>query len=85
MKHHNNTYSTDLTRGVSGRRVKAITNGCWFCGQQSYVILLLAELTLWQEGALIQDAFPNLTPDERDLILLGIHPKCSEDFDNTKS
>lgn len=80
MKHHNNTYSTDLTRGVSGRRVKGITGTCHYCGEKSYVILLFAEFARWQGGALIQDAFPNLTPEERDLILLGIHPKCSEGF-----
>lgn len=77
----NNTISTDLTYGGFGRRVKVVTKACWFCGQKSYVILLDSQLTRWSNGELIQDAFPNLTPEERDLILLGIHPKCSEDFD----
>tara|TARA_R110002126_G_scaffold159053_3_gene306378 strand:+ start:3375 stop:3617 length:243 start_codon:yes stop_codon:yes gene_type:complete len=28
----------------------------------------------WQEGGLIQNVFPNLTPGERDFIKLGITP-----------
>jgi hypothetical protein len=77
----NGTLATDLTYGQVGRRVKAKTNRCWECGQESYVILLESQLNLWKEGgALIQEAFPNLTPAERDLLLLGIHPECWEVF-----
>ena len=32
------------------------------------------QITLWQEGALIQDVMPNLTPDEREFIMTGITP-----------
>jgi len=28
----------------------------------------------WQKGALIQNAMPHLTPDEREFILTGISP-----------
>ena len=30
------------------------------------------QITLWMEGALIQDVMPNLTPDEREFIMTGI-------------
>jgi len=32
------------------------------------------QITLWMEGALIQDVMPNLTPDEREFIMTGITP-----------
>jgi hypothetical protein len=30
------------------------------------------QFTLWNSGALVQEAFPNLTPDEREFIISGI-------------
>lgn len=33
-----------------------------------------AQLSLWSSGVLIQDAMPNLTPDEREFIMTGITP-----------
>jgi len=32
------------------------------------------QLTLWIEGALIQDVMPHLTPTERDFIRTGMSP-----------
>jgi hypothetical protein len=34
----------------------------------------IAQLTLWEYGTLIQNAMPNLTPDEREFIMTGITP-----------
>ena len=34
-----------------------------------------AQIARWQNGALIQDAFPNLTPEQRDFILTGLTPE----------
>tara|TARA_R110000772_G_scaffold247213_1_gene360986 strand:- start:347 stop:553 length:207 start_codon:yes stop_codon:yes gene_type:complete len=33
------------------------------------------QLQDWREGTAIQDAMPNLTPDEREFIKTGITPK----------
>jgi hypothetical protein len=33
------------------------------------------QLQDWRDGTLIQDAMPNLTPDEREFIKTGITPK----------
>lgn len=33
------------------------------------------QLHAWQNGALIQDAMPNLTADEREFILTGMLPE----------
>jgi hypothetical protein len=32
------------------------------------------QITLWMEGALIQDVMPNLTPEEREFLMTGITP-----------
>lgn len=32
------------------------------------------QLTKWQRGVLIQDAIPNLTPEQREFIMTGITP-----------
>ena len=39
-----------------------------------------ASLYLYNQGAMIQDAFPDSTPDERETIKSGIHGKCWDDF-----
>jgi hypothetical protein len=33
------------------------------------------ELARFKQGALVQDAFPSLTPDQREFILTGITPE----------
>ena len=33
------------------------------------------QLTAWGEGALIQDALPNLSDDDREFIMTGITPE----------
>lgn len=36
------------------------------------------QLAAWQNGALIQEAMPNLTADEREFIMTGITPEMWE-------
>ena len=39
------------------------------------------QLDRWQQGALIQDVMPNLSPDEREFIMTGITPnEWDEEF-----
>ena len=49
----------------------------------------IAQLNAWADGALIQDAMPNLNPDEREFIMTGITPDewdaAFEDLDETYS
>lgn len=32
----------------------------------------------WRMGKLIQDAFPDKSPDEREVMISGTHPACFE-------
>lgn len=38
------------------------------------------QIEMWENGALIQDAFPNLTPAQREFILTGI---VDDEWDKT--
>jgi hypothetical protein len=33
------------------------------------------QYTAWEQGTLVQDAMPHLTPDEREFIMTGITPE----------
>ena len=46
------------------------------CGQRSELDVNEAAHLAWRHGALIQDAFPGLSPDERELLMTGTHPAC---------
>jgi hypothetical protein len=55
---------------------------CPFCDQVCMVPNVNAEgLDKWQNGALIQDAFPDLTSDQCEIIKTGICPKCWDEME----
>jgi hypothetical protein len=49
---------------------------CIWCGTVMEVDLPPDKLNLWRNGAYIQDAFPDMTADERELLLTGTCPGC---------
>lgn len=50
---------------------------CRMCGKKHVIIMPAAGYLLWaQRRAKIQDALPNLTADERELLVSGICGKC---------
>ena len=52
---------------------------CPFCGETHTVIVGEIDYILWEtDFALVQDAFPYLTPDEREMLISGICPTCWE-------
>lgn len=55
-----------------------ITTTCPFCGHTNEVAANEADYWDWQDGALVQDAFPYLTADEREMLVSGICPTCWE-------
>lgn len=56
------------------------TPHCMVCGEQSLLFVEEHQYNSWKSGTLIQNAFPNLTPDERELLMTGTHPKCWEEM-----
>ena len=49
---------------------------CPHCRLGSTLEVPEAGLTKWRGGDLIQNAFPELTADQREQLLTGIHSKC---------
>ena len=59
---------------------------CPFCGKDHAVKVNLAQYEAWQNGELIQNAMPDLTPTEREQLISGLCPKCqAEMFGKQKS
>lgn len=56
--------------------MNVITRPCMWCGQRSEIEVNYAHYQKWVQGALIQNAFPELNADERELVKLGTHPEC---------
>lgn len=51
---------------------------CPFCGTETCIDVFSEDYKLWIEGALVQNAFPYLSADERELLVSGICPTCWE-------
>lgn len=52
------------------------TPECSWCGNGGTVEVPAPGFFAWQLGALIQDAFPELSPAIREQLKLGYHPEC---------
>jgi len=46
------------------------------CNKSSLLEVDADSLRMWQAGALIQIAFPQLSADQREMLLNGTHPAC---------
>lgn len=53
---------------------------CPMCGCAHYVEACEDDVIAWQEGALIQDVMPYLSPMEREQLISGLCPTCQEKF-----
>lgn len=53
------------------------TRPCLYCGRISFLKIDAEAYDAWAvQRVNIRDAFPDLTPDQRELIKTGIHPGC---------
>lgn len=57
-------------------------NVCRHCGITNRILVESELFDQWQNGTYIQDAFPHLNDDERELIKTGIHPECFKEIFN---
>ena len=53
-----------------------IKKACPFCGREFQNAFPAEGYRKWREGALIQDALPDCTADEREFLITGICPEC---------
>lgn len=55
-----------------------ITPACIVCKKVSKVDLPVEVVMDLKLGVAVQNAMPDATPDERELVLTGTHPECWE-------
>ena len=53
---------------------------CPKCSKESKFVVYRDAWYAWQSGALIQDAFPDLTASERETIMTGYDQQCWEEI-----
>ncbi len=66
----------DMLRNLSKNDLVDYNARCPFCGDVNIIKVHKVSLEAYNNGALAQDAFPNLTAAEREMIITGICPKC---------
>lgn len=60
---------------INRKEVEIIT-ACPFCGQAHSVFANERDYLDWQEGELVQNAFPYLSADDREMLISGCCPSC---------
>ena len=56
------------------------TRRCFHCGEHGYLELPTEGVARYEAGALIQNAFPELSAPLREQIISGTHPKCWDEM-----
>jgi len=56
--------------------IKLKTKACIYCGLSGHIDVSYAAFKRYEKGALIQDAFSDLSADEREQIISGTHSEC---------
>lgn len=49
---------------------------CLVCNKTGELTIEAESFEKWQSGTFIQDAFPELSADQREMLMTGIHGKC---------
>ena len=65
---------------MSSNLVNYQTNPCMVCTKTSVVALDPDKVARWKAGELMQNVWPEFTPDERELLQTGTHPKCWDEM-----
>lgn len=54
----------------------SIETRCPFCGKFTIITVKTVDFVLWMDGENAQQAFPYLSPNEREALISGICPDC---------
>lgn len=60
--------------------ITVTTKPCTVCGKESQITAPAEGVKAWREGAFIQDALPELTTEEREMLISGTHPNCWDEL-----
>jgi hypothetical protein len=69
-----------ILKNTSEDNVVRYTRKCFHCGQEGFVVVNVDDLAKYDNGAFIQEAFPEMPADRREQMLSGIHPECWEEI-----
>lgn len=61
-------------------RLNYKTRPCEVCRKTTTMVLDEIQVLAWQGGMLVQEAFPELSPDLRELLISGTHPACWDEL-----
>lgn len=53
---------------------------CPFCGETHYIVVAESDFDSWQNGELVQRAFPYLTATEREQLISQLCPNCQAEI-----
>lgn len=59
-------------------RLTVTTPTCVVCRQRGQVEVDFDGFCAWRDGAVLQDALPDLDADQRELLMTGTHAHCWE-------
>ena len=66
----------EVLKNTSKDNIVVYTRKCFHCSQTGFVVVKSDDLDKYSDGALIQEAFPEMPMDRREQIISGIHPEC---------
>lgn len=52
------------------------TKKCQVCGKQSELQLDPTKVQRWEDGVHVQNVWPEMSPEDRELLISGTHPHC---------
>lgn len=56
--------------------IEISTKSCMMCNKKGTVNVDVEGYELYSSGVMVQDAFPELSDDVREMIITGTHPEC---------
>ena len=57
-------------------KMEIVTHNCPICNKYTVMVVDIAEFNAWRAGLLIQQAFPTMSQEDRELLISGTHPDC---------
>lgn len=70
----------NMSRLFINNQYTALDIECPFCKRIYRVVVSNKELRNYDEGALVQDAFPHLSPSDREMLISGICDTCWDEM-----
>lgn len=62
----------------TNNREVCLVTVCPFCGHVNEIEVNEMDYWYWDDGISVQEAFPYLSPEEREMLISGICPTCWE-------